>query len=545
MKQWSGTPTILIIGAYGHIGKCLVELLKDEKIILLVGGRDLRKAGRICDHIRDNEAILTPVHFDYASVTLEQIKQLRPNIIIDASNTVTLSFLEVAQICGLLNIAFIDASSDAVRKLRSQMVPAGLTHFYIQCGMSQFLLTCINELLSKNSLQGRRTQANTIVSLSKGLMFGEVDLWGYLDFLERPERNGSLKTVAIWSARTYRYVHGRLLCLFSGELPCAEECKDLQIATFLEVPPLAVTLKNHFPQSKFLFEWILRLGGKRDFSELSIEIEDLGQTTSRFGVTFFGSDREFAFLPAISPAACALGLLKDEQISLQENHIHKSDFETYKPLLDHVGLRSEFHTLDPFYRKHGSPLEQVTGDLFKELDPLLQTMNGSVVKASGKVTVAREGRLWQWLFDRLFIKLPDTGLALPLKLDVSRNETGTEIRQIFNHDIVVKLQCVAGTNENEGLLEIRVGPFMFAMTVFPSYPILHSDRATACRNKVSFSLDHWYVYQNRLPKRLAPNIFLEQERLEDVLKFSLMIEQPLISFSLFYGGWLRPLDDER
>lgn len=76
---------ILIVGGYGIFGGRLVELLEDgPDLTLIVTGRSVKKAHDYCKSRAESKATLIPASFDRNAPT-EQIKTLKPDIIIDAS----------------------------------------------------------------------------------------------------------------------------------------------------------------------------------------------------------------------------------------------------------------------------------------------------------------------------------------------------------------------------------------------------------------------------------------------------------------------------
>ena len=80
-----GPHKILIIGGYGTFGGRIARLLADDaRLTLLIAGRTLHKAESFVDRYQDL-AKMIPVPFDRDGDVLQQISDLAPEIVVDAS----------------------------------------------------------------------------------------------------------------------------------------------------------------------------------------------------------------------------------------------------------------------------------------------------------------------------------------------------------------------------------------------------------------------------------------------------------------------------
>ena len=81
-----GTPRkVLIIGGYGTFGGRVARLLADDaRLTLMIAGRTLHKAELFIDRYQDR-ATMIPVRFDRDADVLQQISDLSPEIVVDAS----------------------------------------------------------------------------------------------------------------------------------------------------------------------------------------------------------------------------------------------------------------------------------------------------------------------------------------------------------------------------------------------------------------------------------------------------------------------------
>ena len=80
----ASTGKVLIVGGYGTFGTRLARLLLDVPgVNVVIGGRSLHKAARCAQSLRNSS--VSAVHFDRDADVAEQLKTIRPDIVIDAS----------------------------------------------------------------------------------------------------------------------------------------------------------------------------------------------------------------------------------------------------------------------------------------------------------------------------------------------------------------------------------------------------------------------------------------------------------------------------
>src|ERR1700727_2458042 len=76
---------ILILGGYGTFGGRLAQLLSDEpELTLCIAGRSKNKAEDFCKKL-SSAAKLVPLALNRNENFVQQLKELRPDIIVDAS----------------------------------------------------------------------------------------------------------------------------------------------------------------------------------------------------------------------------------------------------------------------------------------------------------------------------------------------------------------------------------------------------------------------------------------------------------------------------
>ena len=80
------TLKILIVGGYGTFGGRIVELLENEAALtLVIAGRSLEKAQSYCSTRTDAKAQLVPSKFDRTQNIAQQLSEIKPDIVVDAS----------------------------------------------------------------------------------------------------------------------------------------------------------------------------------------------------------------------------------------------------------------------------------------------------------------------------------------------------------------------------------------------------------------------------------------------------------------------------
>src|SRR5258705_6589410 len=77
--------TILILGGYGTFGRRLAQLLAgDSQLTLVIAGRSLTKAQRLCAELRSLGTVV-PAELDRARDLESQLRAIAPDLVVDAS----------------------------------------------------------------------------------------------------------------------------------------------------------------------------------------------------------------------------------------------------------------------------------------------------------------------------------------------------------------------------------------------------------------------------------------------------------------------------
>ena len=134
---------ILILGGYGTFGGRLAHLLaNDEKLTLFIAGRSIEKAKRFCKDLQSG-AQKIPVLFDRDANVESQIKDIAPNLVVDAMGPFQIygdDPYRVVKACLANNNDYMDLAdgSDFVKGISQFDATAKAKNIFILAGVSSF-----------------------------------------------------------------------------------------------------------------------------------------------------------------------------------------------------------------------------------------------------------------------------------------------------------------------------------------------------------------------------------------------------------------------
>ncbi|HVF26373.1 MAG TPA: DUF4166 domain-containing protein [Anaerolineales bacterium] len=134
---------ILILGGYGTFGGRLAYLLaNDERLTLLIAGRSTQKADKFCEGLPFGAQRL-PVFFDRNANVETQIREINPNIVVDAMGPFQAygdDPYSVVKACIANGIDYMDLAdgSDFVKRISQFDEEAKAKNIYILSGVSSF-----------------------------------------------------------------------------------------------------------------------------------------------------------------------------------------------------------------------------------------------------------------------------------------------------------------------------------------------------------------------------------------------------------------------
>jgi len=134
---------ILILGGYGTFGGRLAHLLAgDERLTLLIAGRSIQKAKKFCEGLPSG-AQKIPVFFDRNANVETQIREINPNIVVDAMGPFQIYGNEpyrVIKACIANKVDYMDLAdgSDFVKGISQFDGEAKAKNIFILSGVSSF-----------------------------------------------------------------------------------------------------------------------------------------------------------------------------------------------------------------------------------------------------------------------------------------------------------------------------------------------------------------------------------------------------------------------
>jgi short subunit dehydrogenase-like uncharacterized protein len=134
---------ILILGGYGTFGGRLAYLLaEDERLTLLIAGRSVQKAKDFCEGLQSG-AQKIPVFFDRNEDVETQIKEINPNIVVDAMGPFQAygnDPYDVVKACIANGVDYMDLAdgSDFVKGIHQFDQEAKAKDIYVLTGVSSF-----------------------------------------------------------------------------------------------------------------------------------------------------------------------------------------------------------------------------------------------------------------------------------------------------------------------------------------------------------------------------------------------------------------------
>ena len=134
---------ILILGGYGTFGGRLAHLLAGEhRLTLLIAGRSIQKAKKFCESLPYG-AQKIPVHFDRDANVEAQIREINPNIVVDAMGPFQVygeDPYRVVKACMANGVHYVDLAdgSDFVKGIRQFDEEARAKDIFVLSGVSSF-----------------------------------------------------------------------------------------------------------------------------------------------------------------------------------------------------------------------------------------------------------------------------------------------------------------------------------------------------------------------------------------------------------------------
>src|ERR671923_360522 len=235
---------ILILGGYGTFGGRLAHLLaEEERLTLLLAGRSIQKAKKFCEGLPSG-AQKVPVFFDRNGNVEAQIREINPNIVVDAMGPFQAygdDPYRGVKACIANRVDYMDLAdgSDFVKGIRQFDQEAKAKNIYVLSGVSSFpvLTAAVVRKLSQDMTCVNRIKAGIAPSPYAGVGLNVIR--AIASYAGKPVsliRNGKPAT-GYALTETMRYT----ICP-PGHLPLKNTLFSL-----VDVPDLKV-LPEHWPE---------------------------------------------------------------------------------------------------------------------------------------------------------------------------------------------------------------------------------------------------------------------------------------------------------
>lgn len=567
---------ILLIGGYGSFGSRIVELLKSESgLSLVVAGRSLGQAKKCCALHADACAELHPLRFDRATEIVEQLRDIAPDWVVDASGPFQAygdQGYQVIEACIALRIHYLDlADGSSFVKGVAQFDPAAKSAgVFVLSGVSSFpvLSAAVVRRLSKEEEGIGFKAVHTLCSGIAPSPYAGVGLNVVKAVAGYAGQAVVIKRAGLWT-HAYPFTESRnFVIAVPGQVPLrrlrfslvdvpdlvllAEQAPQAQ-EVWVGAAPVPVVLHRLLNALAWLVRWRLlsslsavaglinwfsnnvRWGEHRGgmFVQLS-GLDAHGQTMVReWHMVAEGADGPL--IPAMAVEAIVRRALRGvlpqlgARAALEE--IELSDYESlFLKRQIFTGFRGR-HTSAQMARRPLSLYESLLGDAWTHLPDPVRALHAASPPSEfkGTCTVERGRNIFAKLVAKV-IGFPEAGIDQAIQVRFQKQQlpdgrlaelwTRTVADQSFS-----SLQY-AGCGRDEALICERFGPTCYAMAVVVKDQELH------------LVLRGWSVFGIALPLWLGPRARAFESSAGGCFQFFVEIAHPLIGLIVRYRGHL-------
>ncbi len=544
---------VLVIGGYGQFGGRLCQRLSDiEDIKVLVAGRNLSKAEVLCSQYGGN---LSPRVFDLAADLDDQLKVLKPWLVIDASGPFQNVFgrgTVLPKACIELGVHYIDLSdsgvftqgiteldtsakrravcvisgASSVPALSSAVVDAAKSRFSritsieggispggkIDIGVSvtQAVLSYLGKPL-KIFVGGTWTQALGYARVHKHKISlkGEQILNRYFglcdapDLLLFPEHYKGVETVRFYGSQELRLVH-----------------ISIRILAWLQKRKILHNLQNHARLFSRVGSWLGHFASERGGMYMCIlGIDDAANPISQTW-NLIASEGDGPFIPILAAEILTRRWLEQEPTPGARPALSQISLSEFEKAFSSLAIKSEFGDVKP------APylFMRVLGENFDKLPEVVrighQVANTKIMP--GRVDVVRGKNPLSQLVASI-IGFAKTGTDQPITITMDlKNQKEVWTRTIDGKSFRSVLS--KGVKPHE--IYERFGPVKFKMLFRIEDAKLHYDIVSAKLFGLPF------------PKFLLPKS-ISHERVQDGrFVFDVEIKLPVFGRLISYKGWL-------
>jgi hypothetical protein len=547
--------TILILGGYGTFGGRLAQLLADDpRCMLVIAGRSLAKAEEFCKS-RNLAAKARPLAFDREGQIERQLREIRPDVVVDASGPFQ-SYADpyrVVRACLTLGINYLDLAdgSDFVKGISQFDAQAKARGIWLLSGASSFpvLTAAVVRLLSGDLKSVTSIVGGIAPSPYAGVGLNVVRaIAGYAG--QPVEMKGGSRHYAFVDARRYTiaapgrvplkpirfslvdvpdlkvlpdlWPSVRSVWIGAGPVPAILH-RALNALAWLVRARLIPSLSPFAPlmhRATNTLRWGEHRGGMFVFIEGA---NDDGKPVERSWHLIAEGD-DGPLIPSMAAEAIIRHHLQERSpppgARPATKDLEVSDYETlFARRAIYCGTRQLLPSSEPLYRR-------LLGDAWHRLPEPLKAMHDlrGNLTASGVATVRRGTSLLARLIGAMF-GFPSDGEAVPVTVSF-HSENGGEIWRRDFAGRSFKSTQEEGRGSYDRLMCERFGPFKFGIAL------------TVEGARLNLIMRRWSVFGLALPLALAPTGETYETVENGRFTFNVEISHPWLGLVVRYRGWL-------
>lgn len=555
---------ILILGGYGTFGGRLAYLLaEEERLTLLIAGRSVQKAKTFCESLPSG-AQKAPVFFDRNANVEAQIREIKPDIVVDAMGPFQAygdDPYRVVKACIANGVDYMDLAdgSDFVKGIRQFDQEAKAKNIFVLSGVSSFPvltaavvrqlshdMTCVNSIkggiapspyagVGLNVIRAIASYAGKPVSLIRNgkpatvyalteTMRYTICPPGYL-----PLKSTLFSLVDVPDLKVLPELWSELDSIWLGAGPVPEVLHRMLIGLSWLV---RIRILPSLLQFASLFHFVtntVRWGEHRGGMFVSVEGTNQGGERIERSWHLLAEGGDGPLIPSMAVQALILHCLVGKKPSAgarpATQELEVSDYEAvFKSRTIYTGQRESKADAPgpaPLYKR-------ILGEAWGALPAPLAALHNVLSKEQEAEGIARV-ETGKHLFARLLAALygfPRTGEHVPVKVSFHRRDGGELWQREFAGRKFSTFQS-EGRGYADRLLVERFGPVTFWMALVLKQEELH------------LVTRHWSVFGIPLPLAFAPNSTVYEYADGDDFCFHVEVKHWLMGLIVWYEGKLQ------
>lgn len=558
-QEMNNALKILIVGGYGTFGGRTVELLENEpSLMLVVAGRSYDKAQSYCSSRKATKAQLIPAKFDRAGNIAQQLSDIKPDIVVDASGPFqdygkdAYSLIKACMAQGINYLDLADGSQfvagvstlDAAARNASVFVLSGVSSFpVLTAAVVRHLSAGMDKILSIRGGIAPSPYAgvgSNVIRAIAGYSGQGIELTQAGKKVKMWPLTSSLRyTIAPPGYLPLRNIHFSLvdvpdLCVLADIWPDATiwmgagpapEILHRMLNLFAWLVRLGF-LKSLLPIAD-LMEFVIRhvrWGEHRGGMFIEVKGEEKGKPVTR-SWHLLAEGRDGPLIPSMAVEAVIRKLLAGEKVTPGARAaLSDVALEDYEKLFSKRTIYTGTWQDEP--KARGPLFREILGSAWEQLPQQIRDMHDVKTSgvAEGIATVEHGNVLGDLICKVLRFPSAEKDIPVQVRFDVS-NKIEKWTRTFNGHSFQSWLRM--GCGRSERLFTERFGIISFAMAL-----VLKDGR-------LNLVLRRWSVLGIPLPMWLC----VRSEAFEFVdeqgrFNFNVRISHPLVGLIVHYRGWL-------